>query len=150
MSSESASKIQTRIGPTPRRLPDGPPINTYNSPCAFCEIIAGRAPVEWATPRYRWPDTVAFTPLNPVVSGHVLVVPVIHVPDFTFDPDVSADTMRRASQLGQEMGRALAMNLITSKGREATQSVFHLHLHLVPRTALDTLTLPWDAGKDRK
>ncbi|MYX67350.1 histidine triad (HIT) family protein [Streptomyces sp. KhCrAH-43] len=53
-------------------------------------------------------------------------------------------TMHRAAELMQDSG---PMNLITSKGREATQSVFHLHLHLVPRAAGDGLALPWYSGR---
>lgn len=53
--------------------------------------------------------------------------------------------MRRAAELMRGTSRHL--NLITSRGAAATQSVFHLHLHLVPRTEGDGLALPWrDAG----
>ena len=52
--------------------------------------------------------------------------------------------MARAALLADEMG---PVNLITSRGREATQSVFHLHLHLVPRAANDGLALPWYSGR---
>ena len=54
-------------------------------------------------------------------------------------------TMHRASELAADLGGD--MNLITSKGRPATQSVFHLHLHLVPRKVDDGLALPWYSGK---
>lgn len=106
-------------------------------PCTFCDIVAGRAPAEIVQ---RWPDAIAFVPLNPVCTGHVLVVPRVHVPDFAADPEVSAATMRRAAQLAG----AGPANLITSRGRAATQTQFHLHLHLVPRDAGDGLALPWD------
>jgi len=109
--------------------------------CPFCEIVAGRAP---ATIVQQWDDAVAIVPLGPVVDGHLLVIPTVHVSDFTTDPAVSAATMRRASELAAGMG---SYNVITSKGRPATQSVFHLHLHLVPRAVDDGLALPWYSGK---
>ncbi|MBQ0827678.1 HIT family protein [Streptomyces tagetis] len=115
-------------------------------PCPFCEIVAGRAP---ATIVRAWPDALAIVPLNPVRAGHTLVIPREHVTDFLVDPDVSAATMRRASQFGGDYP-AGAMNLITSRGRAATQSVWHLHLHLLPRTEGDGLALPWYSGKERK
>lgn len=113
-------------------------------PCPFCEINTGRAP---ATFVHEWSDTIAIVPLNPVVDGHTLVIPKRHVADFAADPEVSADTMRRAAQFMRWTDRP--MNVITSRGREATQSVFHLHLHLVPRAENDGLALPWYSGRRR-
>jgi histidine triad (HIT) family protein len=112
--------------------------------CPFCEINVGRAP---ATFVHEWSDTIAIIPLNPVVDGHTLVIPKRHVPDFASNPAVSAITMQRAAQLADDLG--VPMNLITSRGREATQSVFHLHLHLVPRAENDGLALPWYSGRSR-
>lgn len=114
-------------------------------PCPFCEINAGHAP---ATFVHEWSNAIAIVPLNPVVDGHTLVIPKTHVRDFAADPEVSAATMRRAAELMRWTDRP--MNLITSRGAEATQSVFHLHLHLVPRAKGDGLALPWHSGKKRK
>lgn len=116
-----------------------------DSECPFCAIVAGQAP---ATVVREWDDALAIVPLQPVVDGHTLVIPKEHVPDFTADPVVSANTMYRAAELMHWTPRP--MNLITSKGREATQSVWHLHLHLVPRAANDGLALPWYSGKRGK
>ena len=110
--------------------------------CPFCEIVAGRAP---STIVREWPDVLAIVPLNQVVDGHTLVLPKEHVTDFAYDADVAADTMYRAALLAQKSDQP--MNLITSRGWEATQSVFHLHLHLVPRAADDGLALPWYSGR---
>lgn len=115
---------------------------TLSVPCPFCEIAAGRAP---ATIVREWPDALAIVPLNPVVDGHLLVIPRVHVADFTTAHYVSAVTMHRAAELAADIDQP--MNLITSKGREATQSVFHLHLHLVPRSENDGLALPWYSGR---
>ena len=112
-------------------------------PCPFCEIIAGRAP---ATIVREWPDAIAIVPLGPVVDGHLLVIPREHVTDYGDDPVVSATTMYRAAELADDYGPS---NLITSRGSAATQSVFHLHLHLVPRAENDGLALPWYSGKKR-
>jgi histidine triad (HIT) family protein len=116
-----------------------------DQPCPFCEIIAYRAP---ATIVRAWPDAIAIVPLGPVVDGHLLVIPHDHVSDFSADPDVTAITARRAAELALERGLICA-NLITSMGAAATQSVFHLHLHLVPRAADDGLALPWYSGRSR-
>jgi histidine triad (HIT) family protein len=114
--------------------------------CPFCEIVAGRAP---ATIVRRWDDALAIVPFGPVVYGHTLVIPKTHVTDFVASPDAAAATMRRAAQLAGDYP-AGSMNLITSRGRAATQSVFHLHLHLVPRAENDGLALPWYSGRTRK
>lgn len=103
--------------------------------CVFCRIVNGQAP---STQVREWPDAVAIVPHRPVVDGHVLVIPKRHVADFTEDPDVTAAVMRRASGIGE-----YPMNLITSAGSAATQTVFHLHVHLVPRRDGDGLALPW-------
>ena len=113
--------------------------------CPFCEINEGREPATFVR---EWSDTIAIVPLNPVTEGHTLIIPKTHVPDFAADPEVAAATMRRAAELMRWTDRP--MNVITSRGREATQSVFHLHLHLVPRTENDGLALPWYSGHQKR
>ena len=120
-------------------------MSTADGPCPFCEIVAGRAPARIVE---TWPRALAIVPLEPVVDGHLLVIPHTHVEDFTTDPAVSALTMACASDLAASLGGSY--NLITSKGREATQSVYHLHLHLVPRTEDDGLALPWYSGRSAR
>jgi histidine triad (HIT) family protein len=113
--------------------------------CPFCAIIAGTAP---ATVVRRWNNAMAIAPLSPVVDGHTLVIPRKHVADFAEAPLTTAATALRAAELARDMGGD--MNLITSKGRTASQSVFHLHIHLVPRRVDDGLALPWYPGKRSK
>lgn len=82
----------------------------------------------------------SFEPLNPVVAGHRIFVPEKHVPDFFDDPDTFAEVCRVVSICSNNLHE---YNVITSKGKNATQSVFHLHVHLIPRTENDGLKLPW-------
>lgn len=103
--------------------------------CVFCEIVAGRSP---AKVEVEWSDAIAIRPLNPVAPGHLLVIPKVHVADALTDPVTSAAVMWRAAELAHA-----PCNIITSCGIEATQSVFHLHLHIVPRTSGDGMRLPW-------
>ncbi len=107
--------------------------------CPFCKIIRGEAEAQMVA---SWPDAVAFVPLDPVTPGHVLVVPTVHVPDFVADRAVTAAVMHRAAILADTLP-AREWNLITSAGAAATQTVYHLHVHLVPRRAGDGLHLPW-------
>lgn len=107
--------------------------------CVFCTIIAGRAPAGFVPTNFR--GVVAFVPLGPVVDGHVLFVPRRHVVDAAENPLQTALTFQAAAEHAQARGGPF--NLITSAGREATQSVFHLHIHYVPRAVNDGLMTPW-------
>lgn len=111
--------------------------------CVFCEIVAGRAAAHIVA---VWPDCIAFRPLNPVCSGHVLVIPRAHVESAAEEPAVTGLVMTRAAQLVQDM--ECPANILTSIGRAATQSVMHLHLHVVPRWLGDGLMLPWGTTGD--
>ncbi|SFX76260.1 HIT domain-containing protein (plasmid) [Streptomyces atratus] len=74
-------------------------------------------------------------------DGHLLVLPRDHVANFTTDPVVSATVQLRAAELAGQIGGQ--WNYPTSCGPDATQTVFHLHGHLVPRAAGGGLALPW-------
>lgn len=110
--------------------------------CTFCAIVAGELP---ATVVREWDDTVAILPRGGCTEGHVLVIPRTHVADAGVDPEVTARTMARAAELMAEHEDA---NIITSKGSVATQTQFHLHVHVVPRVEGDGLALPWTGQSD--
>lgn len=80
-------------------------------------------------------------PLNPVVPGHVIAIPTIHVVDAGEKPLYTGDVMADISRWAESTGEPY--NLITSSGVEATQSVRHLHIHYVPRHSGDGLALSW-------
>ncbi|MEV7492208.1 HIT domain-containing protein [Streptomyces anulatus] len=108
------------------------------SDCVFCRIVAGQVP---ATIVREWDDAIAIRPRSGgCTDGHVFVLPRVHVEDAGTDIEVTKAVMGRAAELMAELPAA---NLITSKGTEATQSVFHLHVHIVPRLDGDDLPLPW-------
>lgn len=115
-----------------------------SEPCVFCKIVAGDAPANIVE---KWGDTaLAIVPLNPVVDGHVIVIPSRHVADAGEEPYVTGDVMACASWFAAD--RYESYNLITSAGAPATQTVFHLHVHVVPRRPGDGLALPW-TGQQR-
>lgn len=107
--------------------------------CVFCQIVSGDSP---ATGLVRFPGqrVTVFEPLNPVTPGHLLVIPDEHVPDITVvtTNDAAARCIRVASRLANP-----PCNIITSAGEQATQSIFHLHFHVIPRFDGDGLLLPW-------
>ncbi|QNJ55504.1 histidine triad nucleotide binding protein [Microbacterium phage Phinky] len=117
--------------------------------CVFCEIAAGKSP---AKHKGRWISTIIFEPLNPVTPGHLLVAPRQHVTDALEDSSITATTMADAVECVSWLRRAKpeyeSVNFITSVGVPATQSVFHLHIHIVPRRDGDGLALPW-TGQER-
>lgn len=112
-------------------------------PCIFCTI----ANTESGLHKGHWIMTAIFEPLNPVTPGHLLVAPKRHIQDALEDPALAARVMQDAAECVGWLRRADkrygSVNLITSVGAPATQSVFHMHLHIVPRSHGDGLHLPW-------
>jgi histidine triad (HIT) family protein len=92
---------------------------------------------------------VAFIPDNPATPGHVLVIPRIHRPDlWSLDDTTAAALMSATIRVGNAISRAVmptpeGMNLISSAGSAAEQSVFHVHLHVVPRWSSDRIGQIW-------
>jgi len=120
--------------------------------CAFCRIARGQDDsVEVICAGKGW---IAFFPLNPATPGHTLVIPRAHVADlWQVEPRQGAELMAAVIQVGHAIGSALApegMNLITSAGEVAEQTVFHLHLHLVPRWRQDGFGRIWPIGERYK
>jgi histidine triad (HIT) family protein len=112
--------------------------------CLFCKIVAGELPSQRIDENER---TVAFMDISPATRGHALVVPRNHATDLLeADPEDVAAVAVTAQQLAgravQRLG-ADGVNLINSCGAAAWQTVFHLHMHVIPRYADDPLKLPW-------
>lgn len=106
--------------------------------CVFCDIIAGKqTPANF----HDYGSVVRFTPLNPVVPGHRLFVPKMHVATAADDPAEAARTVAYA--IDYASGAADDFNVIVNNGTAASQTVFHLHWHVVPRRSGDGLVLPW-------
>jgi histidine triad (HIT) family protein len=112
--------------------------------CLFCGIVAGSVPSQTIDSDER---TVAFMDIAPATPGHALVVPRKHSVDLLeIDPEDLSATMAAAQRLTRVMKRVLdadGVNLINSCGAAAWQTVFHFHVHVVPRYEDDPLKLPW-------
>jgi histidine triad (HIT) family protein len=115
--------------------------------CLFCGIVAGEVPAQIVDSDDH---TVAFMDINPATRGHALVVPREHSADLL---DISDDdlerTMLAARRLTLRMQGALnpdGFNILNSCGRAAWQTIFHFHLHVIPRYDDDPLKLPWIPG----
>ncbi len=121
--------------------------------CLFCKIVAGELPSQQVDADER---TVAFMDISPATRGHALVVPRNHATNLLeADPEdvaaVAVAAQRLAGRVTERLG-ADGVNLINSCGAAAWQTVFHLHMHVIPRYADDPLKLPWvpsqgDAGE---
>jgi histidine triad (HIT) family protein len=102
--------------------------------CPFCAVAAGSA----TTPVvYEAEKALALTPLRPAARGHTMVIPRAHVPDlYALDPAEAPALTDAVLRVAHAIRRALypdGLNVIASAGAAATQTVPHLHIHLVPR-----------------
>jgi histidine triad (HIT) family protein len=112
--------------------------------CIFCSIVAGDAPARIV---HEGESTVAFLDLNPATRGHALVVPRRHADDLLdADPEDVAAVATAAQAIGRAAMERLGadgVNLVQSTRAAAFQTVFHLHVHVIPRYEGDGLRLPW-------
>jgi histidine triad (HIT) family protein len=112
--------------------------------CLFCKIAAGEIDSHIVDEDER---TVAFMDINPATRGHVLVVPREHSRDLVaIDPEDLSAVASAAKKLATVMPERLGadgVNLLNSCGRSAWQTVFHFHMHVIPRYDGDSLRLPW-------
>jgi histidine triad (HIT) family protein len=112
--------------------------------CLFCKIVAEELPSTIVDEDER---TVSFMDINPATRGHVLVVPREHSRDLLDVPEedlaACAAAARRMTRRASERLGADGVNLLNSCGRAAWQTVFHFHVHVIPRYDDDPLRLPW-------
>jgi histidine triad (HIT) family protein len=112
--------------------------------CLFCGIVAGDIPSQMVDSDER---TVAFMDISPATPGHALVVPREHSADLLeIEPDDLAATAAAAQRLARRAKDVLdadGINLINACGEVASQTVFHFHVHVVPRYEGDPIELPW-------
>jgi histidine triad (HIT) family protein len=111
--------------------------------CPFCAIVAGETP---ASVVREDTDTLAFLDINPINEGHTLVVPTAHTTGLA---GLQPTTGGRMFQVGQKIAAGLraanvptdGINLFLADGAVAGQEVFHIHLHIIPRTEDDDMQL---------
>jgi histidine triad (HIT) family protein len=112
--------------------------------CIFCKIIDGELPGQIVDSD---DNTVAFLDISPATRGHALVVPRNHARDLLEidQQDLEATfvaAQRLARRVKQRLG-ADGVNLLNACGSAAWQTVFHFHVHVIPRYDDDPLRLPW-------
>lgn len=116
-----------------------------DSNCTFCQIVAGQLPAQKVD---EDGDTIAFMDISPATRGHALVIPRRHHRDLL---EISAEDLQAVIIAGQRLARRMSerlapdgINLINSCGEQAWQTVFHFHLHVIPRYRDDPVRLPWE------
>jgi histidine triad (HIT) family protein len=112
--------------------------------CLFCKIVAGDIP---ATKVHEDDRTVAFMDINPASRGHLLCIPKAHATNLFEIPDEDLAAVARtakamAGRVVERLG-ADGVTIMQSNGPAAWQTVFHYHVHVIPRWEDDPLRLPW-------
>jgi histidine triad (HIT) family protein len=112
--------------------------------CLFCGIVAREVPAEIVDSDEH---TVAFMDINPATRGHALVVPRVHSRDLL---EIADDDLQRTILAARRLVRRIdatlepdGFNLLNATRPAAWQSVFHFHMHVIPRYDDDPLKLPW-------
>lgn len=120
--------------------------------CVFCKIISGEIP---STKVYQDEVVTAFLDLSQATPGHTLVVPNKHVKDiFAYDTDLAAAVFSRIPKIARAVRASnkdiKGLNILNNNGKAAYQSVFHSHIHLVPRyTDNDGFSMSFTDNSDK-
>lgn len=120
--------------------------------CIFCKIIAGEIP---STKIYEDDEVLAFLDLSQATPGHTLLVPRQHVQDiFAYDADLASRVFARLPKIARAIKASdpaiTGMNIINNNGAIAYQSVFHSHIHLIPRyTEADDFSIHFGDHSDQ-
>lgn len=116
--------------------------------CIFCKISNGEIP---AATIYENSDFRVILDVAPANRGHALIIPKEHFKDIF---DIDAVTAGKLFSLATEVARAMksvlhcdGMNLVQNNGEIAGQTVFHFHLHLIPRYEGDNVTVGWEQSE---
>lgn len=116
--------------------------------CIFCKIAAGEIPSETV---YEDEQFRAILDLGPASAGHTLILPKAHFKDVTeISDEYAANVLKVAAKLGKAMKKGLGcegFNLVQNNGEAAGQTVFHLHVHLIPRMKDDNIDIKWAQGE---
>ena len=117
---------------------------TADADCLFCKIIAGEIP---CFKLFENDETLAFMDINPANEGHALVIPKEHSRDVHAVSDAAITaTVTTAKKVAAAIDKTLnpdGLNLLQCNGPAAAQSVFHFHMHVLPRREGDELKLNW-------
>ncbi len=112
--------------------------------CIFCKIISGDIP---SFKLYEDDETLSFMDINPASEGHALVIPKSHAANVHEIPDAAISaTVRTAKKVATAIEKTLSpdgLNLVQCNGAAAAQSIFHFHMHVLPRSESDDLKLNW-------
>ena len=116
--------------------------------CIFCKIANGEIP---AATIYEDEDFRVILDLGPASKGHALILPKAHAANlFELPDDLVAKAMLVAKKVGGKLKEALGcdgLNLVQNNGEAAGQTVFHFHMHLIPRMNDDKVGITWNPGK---
>lgn len=119
-------------------------LHLMDSRCSFCGIVQGTEPAQVV---YETDRIVAFFPLAPAVLGHTLVVPKEHIVDlWSLDAAWGDALLESCLKIAKGIKKAInpdGLNLINSSGAAASQTVMHIHFHLVPRWDGDNFGPIW-------
>ena len=117
---------------------------TADADCLFCKIIAGEIP---CFKLFEDDETLSFMDINPANEGHALVIPKEHAKDVYAVSDAAITaTVKTAKKIAAAVDKTLnpdGLNLLQCNGPAAAQSVFHFHMHVLPRQDGDELKLNW-------
>ncbi|MBW3110600.1 MULTISPECIES: HIT family protein [Bacillaceae] len=104
------------------------------SDCIFCKIIDGEIP---AMKVYEDDHVLAFLDISQVTKGHTLLIPKVHKENvYELTPDIASHLFSVAPKIANSIKaefNPVGMNLLSNAGEEAGQSVFHFHMHFIPR-----------------